>query len=111
MQTHEMHGGPGHDGLDPADLRARGRTELTGYGVQVVTLEVHAAEALGAAMRVTCPRRTSGANGSCRPPRTRAGGQCPIIESRVVGLDSHDGRLRLVRPRDGQTLDRDAVFF
>ena len=26
--THEMHGVRGHDGLDPADLRARGRKEL-----------------------------------------------------------------------------------
>src|SRR5436190_21919943 len=26
--THEMHGVLGHDGLDPADLRARGRAEL-----------------------------------------------------------------------------------
>jgi thioredoxin reductase len=26
--THEMHGVLGHDGLDPAQLRARGRAEL-----------------------------------------------------------------------------------
>jgi thioredoxin reductase len=26
--THEMHGVLGHDGLDPAELRARGRAEL-----------------------------------------------------------------------------------
>jgi thioredoxin reductase len=34
--THEMHGVLGHDGLDPAELRARGRAELARYGVQVV---------------------------------------------------------------------------
>src|SRR4051812_6005009 len=34
--THEMHGVLGHDGLDPADLRARGRAELARYGVDVV---------------------------------------------------------------------------
>ena len=38
--THEMHGVLGHDGLDPADLRARGRAELARYGVEVVTAEV-----------------------------------------------------------------------
>jgi NADPH-dependent 2,4-dienoyl-CoA reductase/sulfur reductase-like enzyme len=30
--THEMRGVLGHDGLDPADLRARGRAELARYG-------------------------------------------------------------------------------
>jgi len=35
----------------------------------------------------------------------------PVIETPVVGLDSHDGRLRRVRLGDGQTLDRDAMFF
>ena len=35
----------------------------------------------------------------------------PVIETAVVGLDSHDGRLRRVRLGDGQTLDRDALFF
>src|SRR3954471_18299302 len=38
--THEMHGVLGHDGLDPADLRARGRDELARYGVEVQTAEV-----------------------------------------------------------------------
>ena len=56
--THEMHGVLGHDGLDPAELRARGRTELARYGVQVVTLEVQDAEALDGAVRVTCAGRT-----------------------------------------------------
>jgi thioredoxin reductase len=35
----------------------------------------------------------------------------PVIETPVVGLDSHDGSLRHVRLGDGQTLDRDALFF
>ena len=51
--THEMHGVLGHDGLDPADLRARGRTELGRYGVEVVTAEVEDAEALAGTVRVT----------------------------------------------------------
>src|SRR6476469_11236020 len=38
--THEMHGVLGHDGLDPADLRARGRAELAAHGVEVVNAEV-----------------------------------------------------------------------
>src|SRR4051794_25449284 len=53
--TREMHGVVGHDGLDPADLRARGRTELGRYGVEVVTAEVQAAEALDGTVRVTSP--------------------------------------------------------
>ena len=56
--THEMHGVLGHDGLDPAELRARGRAELARYGVQVVTLEVQDAEVLDGAVRVTCAGRT-----------------------------------------------------
>ena len=44
--THEMHGVLGHDGLDPADLRDRGRTELGRYGVDVMTAEVQGAEVL-----------------------------------------------------------------
>src|SRR3954454_1501495 len=54
--THEMHGVLGHDGLDPADLRARGRTELGRYGVEVRTAEVQKAEALDATVRVTSSR-------------------------------------------------------
>src|SRR3954449_13120481 len=42
--THEMHGVLGHDGLDPADLRARGRAELARYGVEVVAAQVQDAE-------------------------------------------------------------------
>jgi hypothetical protein len=52
-----MHGVLGHDGLDPAELRARGRTELARYGVEVVTLEVHDAAVLEGAVRVTCADR------------------------------------------------------
>ncbi len=54
--THEMHGVLGHDGLDPADLRGRGRAELGRYGVEVVTAEVEAAEALDSTVRVTSSR-------------------------------------------------------
>jgi thioredoxin reductase len=56
--THEMHGVLGHDGLDPAELRARGRAELSRYGVEVVPLEVESAEVLDANVRVTSPGRT-----------------------------------------------------
>jgi thioredoxin reductase len=35
----------------------------------------------------------------------------PVIETPVVGLDSDNGRLHRVRLGDGQTLDRDALFF
>jgi thioredoxin reductase len=55
--THEMHGVLGHDGLDPAQLRARGRAELARYGVEVVTLEVQDAEVLGGTVRVACADR------------------------------------------------------
>src|SRR3954453_11330384 len=51
--THEMHGVLGHDGLDPADLRARGRRELAGYGVEVVGAEVQGAEVHDGAVRVS----------------------------------------------------------
>jgi thioredoxin reductase len=184
--THEMHGVLGHDGLDPADLRARGRTELGRYGVEVVTAEVHDAEALDGTLRVassggvhltrtvllatgmldevpdirgfaevwgttahTCPYcdgfehrderlaiLADGARGehlaillrqwsddvvllSNGPhfldpdqlARLRAM-RIPIIETPVVALDSDDGgRLRRVRLNDGETLDRDALFF
>src|SRR4051812_44528790 len=56
--THEMHGVLGHDGLDPADLRARGRTELAGYGVEVVSAEVQDVEVLDGAVRLTSARGT-----------------------------------------------------
>src|SRR4051794_37896526 len=52
--THEMHGVLGHDGLDPAELRARGRAELARYGVQVATREVQDAQVLDGAVRVIC---------------------------------------------------------
>src|SRR4051795_11909409 len=54
--THEMHGVLGHDGLDPADLRARGRAELARYGVEVVTAEVDSAEILDGGARCTSTR-------------------------------------------------------
>jgi thioredoxin reductase len=34
-----------------------------------------------------------------------------VIDTPVVGLDSENGRLRHIRLADGQTLDRDALFF
>jgi thioredoxin reductase len=184
--THEMHGVLGHDGLDPADLRARGRTELGRYGVEVVTAEVQTAGALDGAVRVTSSRgddlaRTvliatglldelpdipgfadvwgttahtcpycdgfehrderlavlaagargehlaillrqwsddvvllsNGAHGldADQLARLNAVG-IPIIETRVVALDSDEGgRLRRLRLDDGETLDRDALFF
>jgi thioredoxin reductase len=183
--THEMHGVLGHDGLDPAELRARGRAELTGYGVEVAPLEVEGAEVLDGTVRVTSSGRTevartlllatgmldelpaipgfedvwgtsahtcpycdgyehrderlavlaagergehmavllrqwsddvvllsNGPHGLAadRLARVQAVG-VPVIESPVDGLDSHDGRLRRVRLSDGETLDRDALFF
>src|SRR3954471_14250526 len=54
--THEMHGVLGHDGLDPADLRARGRAELAGYGVEVVHAEVEDAEVLDGVVRLSWTR-------------------------------------------------------
>src|SRR5436305_11868991 len=50
--THEMHGVLGHDGLDPADLRARGRAELAHYGVEVVTATVDGAEVISGGVRL-----------------------------------------------------------
>jgi len=184
--THEMHGVLGHDGLDPADLRARGRTELGRYGVEVVTAEVQAAEELDDTVRVTsslgtnltrtvllatgmldevpdipgfadvwgttahtCPYcdgfehrderlaiLAAGARGehlaillrqwsddvvllsngphgldADQLARVQAVG-IPLIETPVVALDSDDGgRLRRVHLEDGETLDRDALFF
>src|SRR3954462_2047596 len=54
--THEMHGVLGHDGLDPADLRARGRAELAHYGVDVVTATVDGAEVIGGGVRLLSAR-------------------------------------------------------
>src|ERR1044072_3916525 len=51
--THEMHGVLGHDGLDPAELRARGRAELAGYRVEVVSADVRDAAVLDGVVRVT----------------------------------------------------------
>jgi thioredoxin reductase len=183
--THEMHGVLGHDGLDPADLRGRGRAELARYGVDVVTAEVEGAELLDGAVRLswaenadvtrtailatgmlddvpdipgfaevwgtsahTCPYcdgfehrderiavLAAGARGEhlavllrqwsgdvawlSHGPHNLAADQLArvravgvrVIETPVVGLDSDHGRLRRVRLGDGQTLDRDALFF
>src|SRR4051795_4841072 len=54
--THEMHGVLGHDGLDPAELRARGRAELAGYGVEVISADVQAAEVLDGGVRLGSAR-------------------------------------------------------
>jgi len=56
--THEMHGVLGHDGLDPAELRARGRAELDAYGVEVVSTEVEGAEVLDGVVRLSSARGT-----------------------------------------------------
>jgi len=56
--THEMHGVLGHDGLDPAELRARGRADLGRYGVEVVSAEVEDAEVLDSGVRLTSARGT-----------------------------------------------------
>jgi thioredoxin reductase len=184
--THEMHGVLGHDGLDPADLRARGRAELAGYGVEVVRAEVQGAEVLDGVVRLssargadvartvllatgmldevpdipgfegvwgtsahTCPYcdgfehrderlavLASGAPGEhlavllrqwsgdvvllSNGPHDLAVDQferlhalgIPIIERPVAALEGDDdGRLRQVRLDDGETLDRDALFF
>src|SRR3954468_17359653 len=53
--THEMHGVLGHDGLDPADLRSRGRAELARYGVDVVAADVQDAEVLDGAVHLSWP--------------------------------------------------------
>src|SRR4051794_19991507 len=54
--TDEMHGVLGHDGLDPADLRARGRAELDRYGVEVVSAEVQGAEVFDGVIRLESTR-------------------------------------------------------
>jgi thioredoxin reductase len=184
--THEMHGVLGHDGLDPAELRARGRAELAGYGVEVVRAEVEDAEVLDGVVRLssargadvartvllatgmldevpdipgfagvwgtsahTCPycdgfehrderlavlasgprgehlaillRQWSGdvvllSNGPHdlavdQLARVHALG-IPIIETPVVALDGDDdGRLRRIHLDNGETLERDALFF
>jgi thioredoxin reductase len=51
--THEMHGVLGHDGLDPADLRARGRAEVARYGVEVVSTDVRDAAVVDGGVRLT----------------------------------------------------------
>jgi thioredoxin reductase len=184
--THEMHGVLGHDGLDPADLRARGRAELGRYGVEVATATVDGADVISGGVRVlssrgadvartvllatgmldevpdipgfadvwgtsahTCPYcdgfehrderlgvLAAGARGEhlavllrqwsddvvllTKGPHGLAADQLarvhalgiPIIETPVVALDSDGtGRLRRICLDDGETLDRDALFF
>jgi thioredoxin reductase len=184
--THEMHGVLGHDGLDPADLRARGREELANYGVEVLSAEVQGAEVLGGRVRLstadgahvtrtvllatgmldqlpdipgftgvwgtsahTCPycdgfehrderlallasgtrgehlavllRQwsadvvlfTNGPHGLTvdELARTQALG-IPMIQTPIVALEGDDdGRLRRIRLDNGDTVDRDALFF
>src|SRR4051812_19559018 len=184
--THEMHGVLGHDGLDPAELRARGRAELAGYGVEVVSAEVQEVDVLDGAVRLTSPRGTettrtvllatgmldevpdipgfagvwgisahtcpycdgfehrderlavlasgargehlalllhqwsedvvlltNGPHGLAADQRTRVDALgIPIVETPVAALEGDDqGRLRRVVLDDGETLDRDALFF
>jgi thioredoxin reductase len=183
--THEMHGVLGHDGLDPAELRARGRAELARYGVDVITADVQHGEVLDSAVHLTwensaevtrtvilatgmldevpdipgfgevwgtsahtCPYcdgfehrderlavLAAGARGEhlallltqwshdvvwlTNGPHDLTPDQLarmhvpgvPVIETPVVGLDSHNGRLHRVRLGDGQAIDRDALFF
>src|SRR3954469_24222540 len=184
--THEMHGVLGHDGLDPADLRAPGPAELAAYGVEVGGAEVEDAELLDDVVRLssargvdvartvllatgmldevpdipgfagvwgtsahTCPycdgyehrdeRLAVLASGPraehlavllrqwsddvvllTNGPHDLAVDQLarvhalgiPIIETPVMALDGDDdGRLRRVRLDNGETLDRDALFF
>jgi thioredoxin reductase len=184
--THEMHGVLGHDGLDPADLRARGRAELARYGVEVVTAEVEDAETRDAAIRLlsahgadvtrtvllatgmldevpdiagfadvwgasahTCPYcdgfehrderlavLAAGERGEhlaivlrqwsddvvllSNGPHDLAADQLarvqalgiPVTETPVVALDADEaGRLRRIRLDNGETLERDALFF
>src|SRR5215210_6447576 len=56
--TDEMHGVLGHDGLDPADLRARGRAELARYGVDVAAAEVSEAQLVDGGVGLTSARGT-----------------------------------------------------
>ena len=183
--THEMHGVLGHDGLDPADLRARGREELTHYGVEIANVEVDGGELLDGAVRLfsargadiartvllatgmldevpdipgftevwgvsahTCPYcdgfehrderlavLAAGARGEhlamllrqwsddvilfSNGPHELVADQLArvqalgirIIETPVVALENEGARLRRLRLLDGESLDRDALFF
>src|SRR3954462_8197706 len=56
--THEMHGVLGHDGLDPAELRARGRAELARYGVEAAPAAGRDGAGVAGVVRLTSARRT-----------------------------------------------------
>jgi thioredoxin reductase len=44
--AHAMHGVLGHDGLDPAELRAKGTRELARYGIEVRAAQIKRARAI-----------------------------------------------------------------
>jgi thioredoxin reductase len=50
--TQEMHGVLGHDGMDPSDLRARGRAEIARYEVELVAAEVEDAAVIDGGVRL-----------------------------------------------------------
>jgi thioredoxin reductase len=50
--AHAMHGVLGHDGLDPAALRARGRAELTRYGIEVRDAEIESVRTIEGGVEV-----------------------------------------------------------
>jgi thioredoxin reductase len=130
--THEMHGVLGHDGRDPADLRARGRDELGRYGVDVVTAEVTGAGLLDGEVRLVSDRGTEVSRtvllatgmldelpdvpGFADVWGTSAH-TCPYCD----GFEHRDERLavfaagargeHLAVLEGGETLDRDALFF
>jgi len=65
-----MHGVLGHDGVDPAELLARGRREVEAYGVVVVSDEVTDVSESGDGLRIT---RRSGAVDHARAVVVTAG--------------------------------------
>jgi thioredoxin reductase len=133
--THEMHGVLGHDGLDSAELRARGRAELAAdvWGISAHTcpycdgfehrderLAVLASGARGEHLALLLRQwsddvvlLSNGSHGLAADQRARVDALAiPIVETPVAALEGDDqGRLRRVRLDDGETLDRDALFF
>ena len=86
--THEMHGVLGHDGLDPADLRARGRAELARYGVEVVTATWTARSCSTAPSASSYARRRRHPDGPPRHGDARRGARYPRLHRRV-GTSAH----------------------